>query len=82
MSRAGGFSTRRAGRACRGWQVRYWLAPLQVTCEEIFQAGFLIERLVEPRPVPEAAVIEPEHYEQLTREPRGFIAFGLVPRPA
>jgi SAM-dependent methyltransferase len=65
----------------RGWQVSYWLAPLEITCEEIFQAGFLIQRLMEPRPVPEAAAIDPEHYERLTREPRGFIAFRLVPRP-
>jgi hypothetical protein len=44
--------------------------------------GFLIERLAEPRPAPEAAAFDPEHYEKLTREPRGFIAFRLVPRPS
>ena len=64
----------------RGWTVRYWLAPLETTCEEIFAAGFLIERLVEPRPVPEAAAIDPAGYERLAREPRGFIAFRLRPR--
>jgi len=64
------------------WQVHYWLAPLETTCEEIFQAGFLIERLLEPRPVPEAAALDPEHYERLAREPSGFMAFRLVPRPA
>ena len=63
-----------------GWTVRYWLAPLERTCEEIFAAGFLIERLVEPRPVPEAAAIDPAEYERLAREPRGFIAFRLRPR--
>lgn len=62
-------------------EVHYWLAPLQATCEEIFEAGFLIERLVEPRPAPEAAAIDPQEYERLAREPRGFIAFRLVPRP-
>jgi SAM-dependent methyltransferase len=66
----------------KGWQVHYWLAPLQATCEEIFQAGFLIERLLEPRPAPEAAAIDPAHYEELTREPSGFMVFRLVPRPA
>jgi SAM-dependent methyltransferase len=65
----------------KGWQVHYWLAPLQTTCEEIFQAGFLIERLLEPRPVPEAAALDLADYERLAREPRGFIAFRLVPRP-
>ena len=63
-----------------GWQVHYWLAPLQVTCEEVYRAGFLIERLLEPWPVPKAAPLDPGEYEQLTREPRGFMAFRLVPR--
>lgn len=62
----------------KGWSVRYWLAPLQTTCEEIYQAGFLIERLVEPRPAPEAAAIDPQDYERLNREP-GFLAFRLRP---
>jgi len=66
----------------KGWQVHYWLAPLETTCEEIFQAGFLIERLLEPRPVPEAAALDPEDYERLAREPSGFMAFRLVPRAA
>jgi ubiquinone/menaquinone biosynthesis C-methylase UbiE len=64
----------------RGWQVRYWLAPLETTCEEIFAAGFLIERLLEPRPVPQAAAIDSEEYEWLAREPSGFMAFRLRPR--
>jgi SAM-dependent methyltransferase len=65
----------------RGWQVSYWLVPLEVTCDEIFRAGFLIERLTEPRPAPEAAALDPASYEQLAREPRGFMAFRLVPGP-
>lgn len=64
----------------KGWDVAYWLAPLEVTCREIHEAGFLIERLTEPRPQPDAADLEPEDYEQLSREPRGFLAFRLVPR--
>ena len=50
----------------RGWQLRYWIGPLQQTCEELHQAGFLIERLLEPRPVPEAADIDPDGYRRLT----------------
>jgi hypothetical protein len=64
----------------KGWRVRYWLVPLETTCEEIFTAGFFIERLLEPRPVPEAAAIDREEYERLGREPRGFMAFRLRPR--
>jgi len=64
----------------RGWSARYWLAPLQATCEEIFDAGFLIERLLDPRPTPEATAIDPDEYERLSRQPRGFLAFRLRPR--
>jgi SAM-dependent methyltransferase len=65
----------------RGWRVRYWLAPLEQTCEELFEAGFLIERLQEPRPTAEAAEINSDDYERLTREPTGFLAIRAVPDP-
>jgi SAM-dependent methyltransferase len=64
-----------------GWQQRYWLMPLQVTCDEIAAAGFLIERLLEPLPVPEGAAIDPEGYERLCSAPVGIIAFRLRPAP-
>ncbi|WP_163513190.1 class I SAM-dependent methyltransferase [Fodinicola acaciae] len=62
-----------------GWRVRNWLAPLQQTCDELWRAGFLIERLVEPRPVPEAETVDPEDYARLLREPRGFLAIRAIP---
>lgn len=65
----------------KGWRMRYWLAPLEQTCDELRQAGFLIERLVEPRPVPAAAAARPEEYERLHREPRGFPAVRALARP-
>jgi SAM-dependent methyltransferase len=65
----------------KGWAVRYWVAPLEATCEEFFAAGFLIERLLEARPVPEAAGVDPGRYERLAREPRGFMTFRLRPAP-
>lgn len=60
-----------------GWQVRYWRQPLAAWCEEFEQAGFVIERLVEPRPVPAMAASHPDHYEHLLRQPE-FIAFRLM----
>jgi SAM-dependent methyltransferase len=65
----------------QGWQVRYWLAPLERTCEELRAAGFLIERLVEPRPLPEAASVDPVRYERVTQQPKGFLALRVVPDP-
>jgi len=64
----------------KGWHVRYWIAPLEQTCEELHEAGFLIERLREPRPVPEAKALKPEKYELLHREPRGFLALRALAR--
>jgi SAM-dependent methyltransferase len=65
----------------RGWRVRYWLAPLEQTCEELHEAGFLIERLLEPRPAPEAADHNPDRYQRLCREPTGFLAIRALPDP-
>ncbi len=64
-----------------GWRVRYWLAPLEQTCAELRAAGFLIEALVEPRPTPAAAGIDPERYARLSTEPTGFLAIKAIPDP-
>ncbi len=61
----------------QGWTVRYWRLPLTATSAEFAQAGFLIERLVEPRPAPGMVERFPKHYDKLNREP-GFINFRLV----
>ena len=38
-------------------------------------------QLVEPRPAPQAAALRPELYQQLQREPRGFLAIRALARP-
>lgn len=62
------------------WHVRYWREPLEATCAAFADAEFVIERLVEPRPVAEMAERFPEYYEKLIQEP-GFIAFRLRKAP-
>lgn len=64
----------------RGWQVRYWRQPLQLSCDEFASAGFLIERLAEPRPDARMASEFPDDYARLSAQP-GFIAFRLL-KPA
>jgi SAM-dependent methyltransferase len=59
------------------WHVRYWRQPLSQICAEFADAGFLIERIVEPLPLPEMAGRFPEDYAKLMREP-GFIIFRLI----
>lgn len=61
----------------RSWQVRYWRQPLTQTCAEFAAAGFWIERLVEPLPVPEMALAYPQDHAKLLDEP-GFVTFKLV----
>jgi len=63
----------------RGWEVRYWRMPLTQVADEFAQAGFVIERLVEPLPGPGMAEQFPADHEKLSREP-GFIAFRLRKR--
>jgi SAM-dependent methyltransferase len=58
------------------WQVRYWKQPLEAWCAEFADAGFLLERVVEPRPLPSMATDHPEIHEHLSENP-GFIAFRL-----
>ena len=62
----------------KGWHLRYWLAPLEQTCEEIHEAGFLIDRIVEPKPSPGAESIDATQFARLQSAP-GFIAFRVVP---
>ncbi|MEV0070030.1 class I SAM-dependent methyltransferase [Amycolatopsis sp. NPDC050768] len=64
-----------------GWHVRFWLSPLQDTCAELREAGFLIERLVEPRPQVAGAEVDPVRYERLSCEPTGFLAIRAIPDP-
>jgi len=83
LSKGGSYFTRRVIEETwkNGWQVRYWLQSLEDSCAEFAAAGFLIERLVEPRPALTGQAVNPEDFDRLRREP-GFIAFRLVPRPA
>lgn len=59
-----------------GWETTEWRVPLTRLTEEIAEAGFLIERLVEPQPASEMAESHPEVFEKLTRQP-AFILFRL-----
>ncbi len=62
----------------KDWPVRAWRRPLTEVCGEFRTAGFLIDELVEPRPVPEMAERFPADHARLEHAP-AFIAFRLVP---
>jgi ubiquinone/menaquinone biosynthesis C-methylase UbiE len=64
-------------RWSRGWLVSYWRQPLEATCAEFTDAGFLIEAVREPTPSEAFRRRDPDAAERLSNEP-GFIVFGLV----
>ncbi len=64
----------------QGWQIAAWRMLLTQITAEIADAGFVIERLVEPTPDPAMAHSHPRTYERLTTTP-GFICFKLRKTP-
>jgi ubiquinone/menaquinone biosynthesis C-methylase UbiE len=59
-----------------GFEVTFWRRPLTAMCEAISDAGFVIERLVEPAPSPEVAKRDANAYEEIRTKPR-FLFFRL-----
>lgn len=66
-------------RSSQTFQMPFWRVSLTTLCDEFSQAGFFIDRLLEPQPMPKAAEIDPETYRQLMEQP-SFIAFRLRKR--
>ena len=52
-----------------GWEITAWRMPLTQLAAEFTEAGFLIERLVEPAPQPDMAESHPESFERLSALP-------------
>ena len=63
-----------------GWEITAWRMPLTQLAAEFTEAGFLIERLVEPAPRPDMAESHPDSFRRLSTEP-GFIQFRMVKNP-
>ncbi|MEQ7123948.1 class I SAM-dependent methyltransferase [Actinopolymorpha sp. B11F2] len=62
------------------WDMRYWRQPLTATCAEATDAGFLIERLVEPQPSEELCRRFPEVHAKLAERPAFVMLRLLRPR--
>jgi len=52
--------------------VPFYRRPLSSITEALWEAGFMLERLIEPRPTEEFRQADPEEYDKLMREP-GFL---------
>jgi SAM-dependent methyltransferase len=62
------------------YTVRFWREPLTSLCSAATNAGFLIERLVEPLPADSMRERWPEDWAKLQREP-GFLLIRLLKPP-
>jgi ubiquinone/menaquinone biosynthesis C-methylase UbiE len=62
----------------RDFEVTFWRRPLTAMCEAIADAGFVIERLVEPAPSLKVAERDAEAYQEIKTKPR-FLFFRLRP---
>lgn len=56
--------------------MRFQRAPMSVWVNELLEAGFVLERMVEPQPDPKLGELNPEKYQRLTAEPL-FWLLGL-----
>ena len=62
-------------------RVRFYRRPLSAISRMLADAGFLVERIVEPLPLPEMGESAPESYRRLLRFP-GFLLVSAVVRPS
>jgi SAM-dependent methyltransferase len=60
--------------------VRFFRRPLQAIIDPLANSGFVVERLVEPRPTEAFEAADPETYEKLSRQP-GFLSIRARKRP-
>jgi SAM-dependent methyltransferase len=63
------------------FDVTFWRRPLTAMTAAIAEAGFVIDRLVEPAAVPELRHRDPDDYQRLLTSPV-FLFFRLAKRPA
>lgn len=61
-------------------RVPYYRRPLSAMLDPLLAAGFTLERLVEPRPLPEFEEQDAVDYAKLMRQP-GFICFRALKSP-
>jgi len=59
------------------YTVDFWREPLTSLCDAATRAGFLIERILEPRPSAVMRERWPDDWEKLNREP-GFLVMRLL----
>jgi SAM-dependent methyltransferase len=70
---------KKGGRTIR---TRYWHRPLHAMVDALTEAGFAIEAISEPQPLPQARDLFPEAYETLRTKPRFIFFAARTPKSA
>lgn len=63
-------------------QVEFYRRPLTEISSSLFDAGFVIERMIEPVPTDEFRRLKPESYDDLMRQPEFLIVLARSTKPA
>ena len=63
-------------------QVEFYRRPLTEISSSLFDAGFVIERMIEPVPTDEFRRLKPESYSDLMRQPEFLIILARSTKPA
>ena len=56
-------------KAGHSLQIQFYRRPLTKIAEALFDAGFVIDGLLEPQPLPQVANLQPKAYETLSKRP-------------
>jgi len=51
--------------------------PLQSMLDLLVKAGFVVDKILEPKPIAEFQLADPKHYDKLMREP-GFFVYSCL----
>jgi SAM-dependent methyltransferase len=60
-------------------RMRFWHRPLRAMLAAFTSSGFVVDRIVEPEPLPEMAEVAPDTYQRLSRDAQ-FLVFSLIAR--
>jgi ubiquinone/menaquinone biosynthesis C-methylase UbiE len=66
-------------KGSKDFEVTFWRRPLTAITDAIVASGFVIDRLVEPQPLPELRARDGEAFDELRRAPM-FLFFRVLPR--
>lgn len=69
----GDYLTSRMNESKSDWPVEYWHQPLGITINQIIEAGFMLDKVLEFKPTEDMKEVNPPIYERLNRIPEMLV---------